>query len=136
MKTYILSQNQLRELLEKELSNACGFDWTGWRIPIYVNFDEENKGTFSSGGWLSNNSWQPDALEVYKIEKWDLDENGVEFSINWTKDDEIENQIDYMLDENIYDIQKEIEGNILQSFTNKYYSSDEIFEEIEIEWEN
>lgn len=131
-----LSQNELRTLLEKELSNACGFDWTGWRIPIYVNLDEENKGTFSSGGWLSNNSWQPDALEVYKIEKWDLDEDGVEYTEDWTKVEEIENQIYYMLDDNIFEIKQKIEENILNYFTNKYYSSNETFEEIEIEWED
>ena len=131
----ILSSSQLRELLEKELSNACGFDWTGWRIPIYLDL-EENKGTFLSGGWLSNNSWQPDALEVYKIEKWDLDEDGVEYDENWTKVEEIENQIYYMLDDNIYDIQKEVEEKILNYFQNKYYSNDETFEEIEIEWKD
>jgi len=131
-----LSQNQLRELLEKELSNACGFDWTGWRIPIYVKFDEENKGIFLSGGWLSNNSWQPDALEVYKIEKWDLDEDGVEYSEDWQKSEEIENQIYYMLDDSIDEIWEKVEENILEYFTNKFYSSDETFEEIEIEWEN
>ena len=134
MKNYKLSSTELREILEKELSNACGFDWTGWRIPIYVDFDEENKGTFSSGGWLSNNSWQPDALEVYKIEKWDLDEEGVEYDENWSKQEEIENQIYYILDDNIFEIKQSIEENILQHFTNKFYSSVDEIEDFEIEW--
>lgn len=131
----ILPSIELREILKKSLYSACGFDWTGWRIPIYVDI-EDGKGVFSNGGWLSNNSWQPDALEVYEIEKWDLDEDGVEYDENWTKIEEIENQIYYMLDEYIFEIKQKIEENIINHFTNKYYSSDETFEEIEIEWEN
>jgi hypothetical protein len=126
---------QLRSILERELTNACGFEWTGWRIPIYVTFDENNKATFSNGGWLSNNSWQPDALEVYKIEKWNLiEEENVEYDEEWTKNDEIENQIYYMLDDNIFEIKRHIAENIFHHFENKFIPSDEKIEKIEIDW--
>jgi hypothetical protein len=130
-----LSEKQLESVLERELTNACGFEWTGWRIPIYVTFDENNKGTFSSGGWLSNNSWQPDVLEVYKIEKWDLiEEENVEYTEEWTKNHEIEDQIYYILDDSIFEIKRTITQNILNHFQNKYVPSDEEIEEIEIDW--
>lgn len=131
-----LSSLQLRSILERELANACGFDWTGWRIPIYVEFDEENKGTFSSGSWLSNNSWQPNSIEVYKIEKWDLIEEGnVEYTEEWTRNDEIEEQIYYILDDVIYAIKKEITKNILNHFHNIFTPTDEEIENIEIDWD-
>jgi hypothetical protein len=130
-----LSEKELKGILERELTNACGFEWTGWRIPIYVTFDENNKGTFSSGGWLSNNSWQPDVLEVYKIEKWDLiEEDNVEYDEEWTKNHEIEDQIYYILDDNIFEIKRTITENIFNRFQNKFIPSDEEIEKIEIEW--
>ena len=133
--TITLSEKELKGILETELTNACGFDWSGWRIPIYVEFDEENKGIFSSGGWLSNNSWQPDALEVYKIEKWDLiEEDGDVYTEEWSKNHEIENQIYYMLDDSIFEIKREITQNILNHFENRFIPSDEEIEKIEIEW--
>jgi hypothetical protein len=131
-----LDSLQLRSILERELANACGFDWTGWRIPIYVVFDEENKGTFSSGSWLSNNSWQPNSIEVYKIEKWDLiEEENVVYTEEWTRSHEIEEQIYYILDDSIYDIKKIITKNILNHFHNIFTPTDEEIENIEIEWD-
>jgi hypothetical protein len=131
-----LSEKQLESVLEKALTNACGFEWTGWRIPIYVTLDEENKGIFSSGGWLSNNSWQPDALEVYKIEKWDLiEEENVQYNEEWTKNHEIEDQIYYILDDNSFEIKRTITVMILNHFENKFIPMDEEIEKIKIEWE-
>ncbi len=67
-----IDTESLRELLKKELYNALDFSWTGWRIPIYV----EEDGTLGSGGWLSQGSWQPDALEVYSLETWNMGDRG------------------------------------------------------------
>jgi hypothetical protein len=131
----ILDSFQLKSILKREIKNACGFEWSGWRIPIYVKFDEENKGTFSSGGWLSKYSWQPNSIEVYKIEKWDLIEENVEYTEEWTRNNEIEEQIFYILDDVIDIIKKEITKNILFHFQNKFTPSNEEIENIEIDWD-
>lgn len=99
MKTTILNTNgeikiketQLREILNEAFKEAFQFDWTGWRIPIFV----ENNGEVSKGSWMSQNSYQPDAIELpVRIEAWDLDfENPTEEDIDY----EIEERVDFVL---------------------------------------
>jgi len=83
--------------LQDEIKIAKNFGWTGWRIPIYAKeFDsieeleealtikEEIELSLSFGDWLSNNSWQPGALELAGIETWSTeeDEDDDEWMIN------------------------------------------------------
>lgn len=130
--TIKLSDTSLRELVLEQMILAESFEWTGWRIPIYldnISKDDigEQKYTFSAGSWLSNNSWQPDVLEVYKIEHWTLDEEGLEKGFD--KDEEVAYQADYLLDDYWHDLIKDVEESINDFFYN--------FEqkEIEIIWE-
>ena len=130
----ILSYDELRKLLINEMVGACEFSWTGWRIPIYlhevkdIERGETLEGTFSSGGWLSQNSWQPNTLEVFKIERWELDEYDED---EISKDEEIEFQADYHISENFNDIVERIEENIFEYFNHKYFEN---YFEIKIEW--
>ena len=63
-----INLDQLETVLHQAFKDAHKFEWTGWRIPIYVNED----GEVHAGSWLSNNSWQPDAIELIGIERWDV----------------------------------------------------------------
>jgi len=66
----------LVDCLIKAIVQAHDFCWTGWRIPIYL---DEETGLVSSGSWLSNNSWQPDAHELpVKVETWSMADWGYE----------------------------------------------------------
>lgn len=61
----------------KAAENDSG--WTGWRIPLYADYDEDaNEIVFSIGGPLSNGSYQPDEFEAYSCEYW---------SRYWNEDD-------------------------------------------------
>lgn len=87
-----INEEELRDVLKVEVSNAHQFSWNGWRIPIYVNEDE----TISSGNWLSNNSWQPDLYELpIKIKTWSMSDYGY--------DGEYNNNIDPGEDNSDYD---------------------------------
>lgn len=129
--TIILNRSNVRTLLENELKIAYKFDWTGWRIPIYLDgVDDIDDGNriecdLSSGGWLSNNSWQPDAIEVCKIETWELN---YDLSEDADEDEEIYYSIEDMLDN--YDYEEEIEQNILEHFNNKFEPNFEVI----VEW--
>lgn len=85
MKTITINKENLRNLLIEQIKRAEGFDWSGWRIPIYVT----EEGELSNGNWLSNNSWQPDSIEIpVRVEGWhlsDLEES--EFNDDWTRED-------------------------------------------------
>lgn len=92
MEKTIIIKEDLRETLKKEFENARNFEWSGWRIPIYLNSD----GTTSSGSWLSRNSWQPDAHEIpVRVEAWTLDdiEDGME-----STEENIEHAIEQLVD--------------------------------------
>lgn len=95
-----IKEEDLRDILKKELENARNFSWIGWRIPIYT----ENNGELSSGSWLSQGSWQPDAIEVHSLHSWNmgdlghLDENGEEDYDEDDLEEEIENSIDFVVD--------------------------------------
>lgn len=110
MKKLIINLKGLRE----QIKIAEGFEWTGWRIPVYSKeFDsfEEIDDAFSTkdeiemhlcfGGWLSNNSWQPDALEIAMLEKWDSEcEDHEGFKENCGGCDcQVDDIIDYIKDE-------------------------------------
>lgn len=129
--TIILNRSDVRTLLKNELKIAYKFDWTGWRIPIYLDgADDIDDGNtiecdLSSGGWLSNNSWQPDAIEVFKIETWELN---YDLSEDADEDEEIYYSIEDMLDN--YDYEEEIEQNILEHFNNKFEPDFEVI----VEW--
>lgn len=86
-----IKETQLREILNEAFKEAFQFGWTGWRIPIFV----ENNGEVLKGSWMSQNSYQPDALELpVRIEAWDLDfENPTEEDIDY----EIEERVDFVL---------------------------------------
>ena len=85
-----INEDSLRETLINVLVKAEGSTFSGWRIPLFVNDD----GTVSAGSWISQNSWQPDAIEVphIKAESWNLSDvsNETTFDENWTRDDEVE----------------------------------------------
>jgi len=129
--TIILNYSDVRQLLVNELKKAYNFSWTGWRIPIYLdgaddleagrNFECELNG----GGWLSLGSWQPDAIEVFKVESWSLQ---YDLTDDMNEDDEIEFSIDDMLDN--YDWQDKIGNNILEHFNNRF----EVEYEVKVEW--
>lgn len=71
-----INHDSLVDCIEEALISAEGFGWTGWRIPIYL---DEETGLVSSGNWLSNSSWQPDAHELpVKIESWLMSDFGYE----------------------------------------------------------
>ena len=65
-----IDEDKLRETIRTELRNALDFDWLGWRIPIYV---DTMTGEISTGSWLSQGSYQPDAFEFYSIKPWEID---------------------------------------------------------------
>ena len=130
--TIRLSNTSLRELILEQMILAESFEWTGWRIPIYLDDIEkddvgEHNYTFSSGSWLSNNSWQPDDLEVYKIERWTLDEDGLEEGFD--KDEEVAYQADYLLD----DCWDTLVDQVEESINDFFYNFEQ--KEIEIIWE-
>ena len=69
-----VNEESLRSILKVELENARDFNLQGgYRIPIYV--DEE--GNCTSGGWLSQNCYQPNAEELPKVvERWTMSDRG------------------------------------------------------------
>ena len=70
--TIEIDEESLRETLRDALKESLDFEWSGWRIPLYVDGET---GEVTSGSWLSNNSWQPDTIELPRIaERWTLEE--------------------------------------------------------------
>ena len=130
--TIKVSTYQLRKLILKKMILTESFEWTGWRIPIYLDdIEKDDVGvhnyTFSAGSWLSNNSWQPDALEVYKVECWIIDEYGLEEDFDVYE--EVTNQANYLLDDYWDELVRKVEENINDFFYN--YEQ----KEVEIIWE-
>lgn len=100
------------EGLQDEIKIAKNFSWSGWRIPIYArefnNIKELEQAlkekdeidiSLSFGEWISNNSWQPDALELDGIETWSTEED--------------EGDDEWMIDEIAESIYERIEGFLL-----------------------
>lgn len=85
--------NILKDSFKKNISD--NFNWTGWRIPIYLNEEEK---TISSGNFLSNTSWVPDLHELpIKVETWNMGDLGYE---EYDEEDisyEIDNKIDFYI---------------------------------------
>lgn len=110
----VINKDQLREVLKEEIKNALDFDWSGWKIPIYVS---EN-GKVSAGEWLSNNSYQPGAIEIIGVKPWNIEWDMVADAMNYdsieelTEDDKegyIDVEVDNMIDSYISDIERFIE---------------------------
>jgi hypothetical protein len=102
-KPITVDRDELRKVLREELENAKDFDWSGWRIPIYVLED----GTITSGNWLSQGSYSPSTHELYGISSWSMDEitdkdgNEVEDETELSEEeyhDNLENHLDYLVD--------------------------------------
>lgn len=105
-----ISEEQLEDVLEKELKQAEGAGLQGMRIPIFVKDD----GTIISGDWMSNNSYQPDMCEIYRVEPWDRD-LVVDEEDRGEYDEDVQNLIDNnMLPFAINDIKERLkEDNML-----------------------
>lgn len=91
-----INREDLKEIIERECKNAEGSQLSGWHIPIYVHAG----GRLEAGSWLSNNSWQPDAITVVSIDPWNIED--IDDSIDgedWTKDD----AIDFAISETLVD---------------------------------
>ena len=102
MKTTVISINEesFEETLRAELLNAQDFEWTGWRIPIYLDTET---GECSSGSWLSQSGYQPNAHELpIKIERWSMSDRHSDFWSN-EEDKEVydESDLEYEIDEMI-----------------------------------
>ena len=116
-----LNKSDVKALIVAELKTAYNFEWTGWRIPFYLdlNVDMEAgikiQAEISCGGWLSNNSWQPNTIEVFKVERWELQ---YDLTDDMDLDEEIEFSIDDMLEN--CDWQNEIERNICEHLNHQY----------------
>jgi hypothetical protein len=64
-----VNEESLRGVLKTQLETAHDFNMQDCRIPIYV--DEE--GNCTSGSWLSQGSYQPNAEELPKVvEPWTM----------------------------------------------------------------
>jgi len=97
--TIKIDESSLRKKIEEALKLAEGHpgDFTsGWGYPIYVN---EN-GSLHIGGMLNNSSWQPDAIEVVRVNNWNVeDDNDTEYDEDWTREDEVDAAIsNYLVD--------------------------------------
>lgn len=89
-----VSETSLREVLKKSLNEALDFDWTGWRIPIYV----DSEGNCSSGTWLSQGSWQPDEVELpVRVESWRMPDEYGESPDEADVEYEIEERIEFII---------------------------------------
>lgn len=117
-KTMKIDESKLRDLLKTELKNALDFAWTGWRIPIYV----EDDGSLSAGGWLSQGSWQPDAIEIYSLETWNMSDRGYmgEYTEKELEEGYNDDDIDYEIEESIDWIIEHFEG-VAQERTNREF---------------
>ena len=97
-----VSENSLRIALDEALHEARNFDWTGWRLPLFVDED----GEVSVGSWMSQGSWQPGAEELpIKIEGWSMEDLGYEEA---TEDEsqsydtnDVAGEIDLMVDRHV-----------------------------------
>lgn len=117
MKTIKIDETELREILKTQLANALDFAWTGWRIPIYA----EEDGRLSAGNWLSRGSWQPDAIEVYSLETWNMsdigytgeytDKEDLEEGEEGYNDNDIEHEIEEAIEWIIDDFESAAEEN-------------------------
>lgn len=95
-KTFNIKEESLREALKDALEQMHQYEWTGWRIPIYL---DEETGAVSTGSILSNSSYQPDEHELpFHIETWSMDD--IINDGDWDEIDmehEINERIDYIL---------------------------------------
>lgn len=101
-----VSEDKLRETLEQAYNHANDFDWSGWRLPIFLSDD----GELSIGDWMSVGSWQPGVLEITSVERWTLTELWPDFEGEISEDD-IEAAIDEMVDFHIKQLEEDFEPN-------------------------
>jgi len=92
METIKISKSKVQEALEIALKNTRNHPMSGWGIPIYI----EDDGRITAGNIISQNIWQPDALEIYRVPVWesDADDNDKD-----AIDEEIYEMIEHILDE-------------------------------------
>lgn len=94
MKTIKINRQSLESKLKEAYLKALDFDWTGWRIPIYI---DEQTGQCSLGNWLSQSSWQPDMEELpITVETWNMYDLG--YVDKDFDDDDIHYEIDGKVD--------------------------------------
>lgn len=106
----VIKYSELRSILEKALREAhteTGWLKSGWGIPVYLK-----DGELSTGGWISSNSWQPGIIEVVRVPGWNvndhLDGDYWDENPDWTEEDEIESQLDFMIDHLLFRIDSKI----------------------------
>jgi len=66
----IVDYDKLKDTIKEQLINALDASMQGWRIPIYV---DTMSGKITTGNWLSQGNYQPDAFEFYSIKQWEID---------------------------------------------------------------
>lgn len=111
--TIKISEDELRMVIKEALKMAYDFSWSGWRLPIFLEDDNELK----IGNWLSVGSWQPGIEEIYSVESWTIDNwfdsygNQVEKEILSKEeiDQNIECEIDNFIDFNIEELKRKID---------------------------
>jgi hypothetical protein len=96
MKTIIINRQSLESKLTEAYQKALDFDWTGWRIPIYL---DEETGQCSLGGWLSISSWVPDKHELpINVVTWNMEEMGFENPDDEDLNYELNDKVNWYID--------------------------------------
>ena len=101
-----INRDELIEILASCFKKTLNMEMSGFGIPIYLN----NDGSVEAGGFLSDNSWQPGAIEIYRVRRWESneDEQGIIFEI----DDMIDNAILEIERDLIDDLSVSIPGSV------------------------
>lgn len=117
MDSITITQSDAEKVIKEAIEQAHQFDWTGWRLPIFVNED----GSLEVANWLSDGSWQPDAVELpLKITAWCMssiegtytDEDGNDIYNEEDFEWEVENRVDFEIKKLKERLSQEIELKI------------------------
>lgn len=105
-----IKESDLRETLEKALKLAEGHPGnltSGWGYPVYANED----GSLHIGGMISDNSWQPDEVEVVRVKNWNVtDHEEEDFSEDFTREDAVDFYVnDILIDHYIVKVESYLE---------------------------
>jgi len=101
-----INEQELRDILIEAVKEAYKFDWTGWRIPIYI----DEQGEISKGSWLNNSSWQPGIEELpITVETWEIPLLYDDIYDDTSFEYEVEEMVDFKIKQlrNYYDENKE-----------------------------
>lgn len=101
MKKIIVKEANLRKALEEAFHDTKDFEWSGWRLPVFLSEDG-----ISVGDWLSNNSYQPGAIEIASVERWSLSEHWSDYEGNNDDEDSIAVAIDELVEKKIEQLQE------------------------------